>query len=53
LFRFDAALQDPLDYLWHFVGSNASLYFKADDLAGLDNQADAHDAFAWNAERIE
>jgi hypothetical protein len=53
LLRFDAALQDPLNYLWHFVGSDASLYFKADDLVGLDNQADAHDALAWNAKGIE
>jgi hypothetical protein len=53
LLRFDAVLQDPLDYIWHFVTSDASLYFKADDLAGLDKQADAHDALAWNAEGIE
>jgi hypothetical protein len=53
LLRFDAVLQDPLDYIWHFVSSDASLHFKADDLVGLDNQADAHDALAWNAECIE
>jgi len=46
-------LQDPLGYLWHFFSGDKSLYFKADDLAGLDNQSEAHDALAWNAKCIE